>query len=96
MDTSVPVWAKDILDKLSAIEMRLGMVKNDMTVDQAAAELGRSIWTIRQMCNRGEAPGAYKIEGRSHGEWRIPLSTLEALREALKTTGKPQRLRPAS
>jgi excisionase family DNA binding protein len=52
--------------------------KESYTVAEAAERLGKSSWTVRQWCNRGQVPGAYKVgRGRGgEGEWRIPHEAL--------------------
>lgn len=50
----------------------------DLTVEEVAEKLGnRSPGTIRNWCNQGLIPEAYKLNGR---EWRIPPAALNALK----------------
>jgi hypothetical protein len=52
---------------------------HDLTVKQFGACLGRSASTARLWCERGQVPGAWKLNGRV---WRIPTGSLELFRTA--------------
>jgi excisionase family DNA binding protein len=58
---------------------------DDLTVESAGKQLGRSASTLRTWCAAGLIPGAYRLRGR---EWRIPPAALQAMldREAEKKT----------
>src|SRR4051812_3170812 len=69
-------------DRLDRIEERLAMnvVKEAYTTEEGAERLGRSHWTVRQWCNKGQVPGAKKVRGKGRtGEWRIPHEVLVKL-----------------
>jgi hypothetical protein len=60
---------------LDRIEERLAnsTVKETYTTEEVAERLGKSEWTVRQWCNKGQVEGAKKVRGRGRsGEWRIP------------------------
>lgn len=67
----VPVgWVRERLDGSSDVRLV------DLTVSDAAEELGRAPSTIRTWCGEGRLRGAYRLRGR---EWRIPPSALRDL-----------------
>ena len=71
---------KDQVESLAAQRYRSAQ-KDAYTVEEAAEELKRSAWTVRQWCNRGQAQ-ARKIRGRGRtGEWRIPRAELLRLEQ---------------
>ena len=51
----------------------------DLTVKQLGAAFGKSASTARLWCERGQVPGAWKLNGR---EWRIPAASVELYRRA--------------
>src|SRR5262245_41900611 len=64
------------LDRLERL-FTTSVVKETYTVEEAAPRLGRSEWTVRQWCNKGQVLGAKKVRGRGRkGEWRIPHEEL--------------------
>jgi Helix-turn-helix domain len=72
----------DVVQRLEQLEGRLAanVVKESYTVEEAAGRLGRSEWTVRQWCNKGQVRGAKKAHGRGRtGEWRIPHDELTRL-----------------
>ncbi len=54
----------------------LGLAKEAYTTEEAAERLGRSDWTVRQWCNKGQVPGAYKV--RVKGRTGATLARLQA------------------
>lgn len=65
-------------EQLDRVERRVGVgvVKETYTTEEAAERLGRSEWTVRQWCNKGQVR-ARKVRGRGRkGEWRIPHDEL--------------------
>jgi predicted ATPase with chaperone activity len=63
-----------ILDRLDRMErnQEMAVVKNAYTTEAAAKRLGRSVWTVRQWCNKAQVRGAYKVRGKGRtGEWRL-------------------------
>ena len=71
-EASVPVgWLVDQLDDDS--------IDRDLTLEEASAELGRAVSTVRSWCNSGQLEGAFKFRGR---EWRIPSAALRRFRES--------------
>src|SRR4051794_25983620 len=73
---------QEILDRLDRMERAQGLsvVKEAYTTEEAAERLGRSEWTVRQWCNKGQVSGAYKVRGKGRtGEWRIPHWAVVAL-----------------
>lgn len=65
---------------------RVGASLADLTVEQLAAELGRSPSTVRGWRLAGEFPNAYQL-GR---EWRIPRSDVRAYLDRQKAPRMPQ------
>ncbi len=61
-----------------------GLALSDLTVEQAATEIGRARSTIRTWCNSGELEGAYRLRGR---EWRVPRIAFMRFLQA-QTNGK--------
>lgn len=65
-----------VVDRISSLEkmVALARVKETYTAEEVAAQVRKSGWVVRQWCNKGQVPGAYKIQtGRGKkGEWRIP------------------------
>jgi hypothetical protein len=49
---------------------------DDLTVESAGKQLGRSASTLRTWCGAGLIPGAYRLRGR---EWRIPPAALRTM-----------------
>ena len=91
---SLPVdWLRDQLKAADAPEPA-GVTLDDLTVEDAGKQLGRSASTIRTWCGAGLIPGAYRLRGR---EWRIPPTALRAMldREGEAkpdiTPGRPRR-----
>ncbi len=73
---------QDIIDRLDRLEkaQTLSIAKEAYTTEEAAERIGRSDWTVRQWCNKGQVPGAYKVRGKGRtGEWRIPHEAVVAL-----------------
>lgn len=74
---------EDIVGRLARMEKMLSLarVKETYTAEEAAAQVGKSPWVVRQWCNKEQVPGAYKIQtGRGKkGEWRIPHESLVRL-----------------
>lgn len=58
--------------------------ESDLTAAQLAERLGRKPSTVRGWCERGDFPGAYKLNGR---DWRIPPAAAEAFRAAQQSNG---------
>jgi excisionase family DNA binding protein len=61
-----------LLELCGAVVLQVG---DDFTVAQLAERLRRKPSTVRGWCERGELPGAYKLNRR---DWRIPLAAVEA------------------
>jgi hypothetical protein len=59
----------------------------DATVRVVAGEFSRSPSTIREWCEAGLFPGAYKMRGR---EWRIPAAAIEAFQEHERSASSPR------
>ena len=79
-DASVPVgWIVDQLNDDS--------IDRDLTLEEAAAEIGRAVSTVRSWCNTRQLEGAFKFRGR---EWRIPSAALRRFRES-ERAGAPGR-----
>ena len=53
--------------------------QTDLTIVGLAELFGKRPSTVRAWVERGDFPGAYKLNGR---EWRIPLSAVEAFRHS--------------
>jgi hypothetical protein len=51
----------------------------DLTIAGLARLFGKRPSTVRAWVERGDFPGAYKLNGR---EWRVPLSAVEAFRHS--------------
>ena len=72
---ALPVPAAFLLaTAVERLERRLAVSaeKEIYTTDEAASRLGRSGWTVRQLCNKGQIR-AKKVRGKGRtGEWRIP------------------------
>jgi transposase len=67
------------LDRIEQ-SLALSVVKETYTTDEVAERLGRSAWTVRDWCNKGQVRGASKVHGRGRqGEWRIPHEELVRL-----------------
>src|SRR5690349_3536987 len=87
------VWIREglqqVTDRVAALEERLALsvVKEAYLVEEAAKQLKRKPWTVRQWCNHRQVPGAYK---GTDGQWRIPH---EALLRLQKEGPLPLRLR---
>jgi excisionase family DNA binding protein len=75
-DASVLLPVRTVREWLGAPDPDAGDLIVDLTADQVAEELGRSVGTIRDWLLRGELRG-YKLRGR---EWRV---TRAAVREFL-------------
>jgi hypothetical protein len=59
-----------------------------VTVEQATQPLGVKEAQVRNLCNAGRLPGAYKVPavpGRPT-YWRIPLSAISAYKRAKEAT----------
>src|SRR3990167_91071 len=67
--------SREALLDLCGSEGGLSVDGGDLTAAQLAERLRRRPSTIRGWCERGELPGAYRLNGR---EWRIPPAALEA------------------
>ena len=61
----------------------------DQNVGQLAVRFGRKGSTVREWCEAGLFPGAYKLRGR---EWRVPLAGVQAFEKQERTRGR-RRLR---
>jgi transposase len=73
---------REILARLDRMERAQGLsvVKEAYTTEEAAERLGRSEWTVRQWCNKGQVEGAYKVHGKGRtGEWRLTHEAVSAL-----------------
>jgi hypothetical protein len=76
-----PVLAA-LVQRLEQLEDRLAIsvVKECYTTEEVAERLGRSEWTVRQWCNKGQVRGARKVRSKGRtGEWRIPHDELVRL-----------------
>jgi excisionase family DNA binding protein len=72
----------DVRQRLERLEdcFAMSVVKESYTTEEAAERLGRSDWTVRQWCNKGQVKGAKKVRGKGRtGEWRIPHDELVRL-----------------
>lgn len=81
----VAAQQKEIILRLDRLEKAhsLSVVKEAYTTEEAAEHLGRSEWTVRQWCNKGQVQGAYKVRGKGRtGEWRLPHEALAELQAA--------------
>jgi excisionase family DNA binding protein len=70
---------KSMQEQIDRLERGLAVSrpKETYTTDEAAERLNRSSWTVRDWCNNGQVPGAYKVKGKGRrGEWRIPHDAL--------------------
>ena len=78
----IPVdWLRDVLQGESGIapdSAAPGAVA-DLTLEDAADQVKRSISTVRGWCASGAIPGAYKLMGRS---WMIPPAALRSFLDA--------------
>lgn len=74
---------KEIIDRIFNIEnaISLSREKEAYTVEEVAERTNRSVFTVRQWCNKGNIH-ATKVHGRGRqGEWRVSreeLSRVEA------------------
>jgi hypothetical protein len=71
-----------LMESLERLEDRLAVsvVKECYTTEEVAQRVGRSEWTVRQWCNKGQVKGAKKVRGKGRtGEWRIPHDELVRL-----------------
>jgi excisionase family DNA binding protein len=63
------------LDRIERAQSR-SVVKEAYTTEEASEHLGRTSWTVRQWCNKGQVR-AVKVHGKGRqGEWRIPHDEL--------------------
>lgn len=73
---------QSVVARLDQIEHRLelNIEKEAYTVDETAERVGRRPWTVRDWCNKGQVPNAYKVNGKGRtGEWRIPHDSVARL-----------------
>ena len=89
-DGLLPVsWLREQLARPAGSDEGLSL--SDLTVEQAAKEIGRARSTVRTWCNSGALEGAYRLRGR---EWRIPpvgvRRFLDAQRNGKRATGGDQ------
>ena len=73
---------REIMERLERMEraQALSLTKEAYTTEEAAERLGRSEWTVRQWCNKGQVKGAYKVRGKGRtGEWRLPHDAVQVL-----------------
>lgn len=66
------------------------LLKDFLSVEQAAAELGIKPRAVQTACQRGQLPGAIQL-GR---EWRIPPTAVAARKKTFGVGQIPQKLRP--
>ena len=62
-------------ERIDQLETNLAISrpKETYTTEEAAQRLNRSPWTVRDWCNKGQVPGAYRVKGKGRrGEWRVP------------------------
>lgn len=55
----------------------------DLTPEQAALALGKSVRTIRRMLEKGSLPG-YKIAGKKRDEWRVAVTQLSDITDTIE------------
>ncbi len=70
-----PTWAKRLVELVESLlkQSKLTIQKEAYTTKEVAERLERAEWTVRQWCNLGKVPEAYKVHGKGrNGEWRIP------------------------
>ena len=83
-DSSCPIaLLMQIAERLDGIEKSIAssVEKEAYTTVEVADRLGRTPWTVRQWCNKGQAE-AKKIPGRGRdGEWKISHRELERLQK---------------
>jgi excisionase family DNA binding protein len=77
-DGASVLWSKNVLQSLLDAFDGLGPVEPPaeglLTLSQVAERVGRAVSTVKGWCNRGELPGAFKLNGR---DWRVPPASLE-------------------
>ena len=82
MDDELREVLRSFESGLQSIDSRLRVIESRLTPQQAypvedvAQMTGYAVWTLRQACNQGRIPGAYKASDRS---WRIPHASLEGI-----------------
>jgi hypothetical protein len=60
----------------------------DQSVEELAARFGRKGSTVREWCEQGLFPGAYKLRDR---EWRVPLAGIAAFEQKERERGRRDR-----
>jgi hypothetical protein len=66
-------------ERIDQLEKNLAIArpKETYTTAEAAERLKRAPWTVRDWCNKGQVPGAYRVKGKGRrGEWRITHDAL--------------------
>jgi hypothetical protein len=96
-------WLVDQLsDQPAPAESPPTVAAADLTISDLARLFGKRPSTVRAWVERGDFPGAYKLNGR---EWRIPPTAVVAFRESQRrqnglstwrTIGRRKRIVPES
>ena len=60
----------------------------DLTIRDLAQVFGKRPSTVRAWVERGDFPGAYKLNGK---EWRVPASAVEAFQDRQRMRAGPRR-----
>jgi len=69
----------DCLPSVPAMETPAPRAFLDLTIRDLAKLFGKQPSTVRAWVERGDFPGAYKLQGK---EWRVPASAVEAFQNA--------------
>ena len=90
-DPSGPITNEAVYALVQALHERLDLLERNLalarpketyTTEEAAERLSRRPWTVRDWCNKGQVPGAYRVPGKGRrGEWRIPHDALIRVRD---------------
>lgn len=64
-----------VLTDFSSVNLETFKAPNDITPEEAAPLLGKSVRTVRRMLEKGTLPG-YKVTGKKRDEWRVSINRL--------------------